>query len=200
MGENNFVADYIRANPEILKHTEALKNAVWAVKAECFNVFWANVAQCLKSHGIDLDLSNMKFVDSSYKEALVKRHGSPFEVSGELNKVSVFYEPRIDPPIYITIKMSSERKNLSPQLKSNVEIFEEKLREADFGKVNGNVGQWWCATVPLPCIKFNNDSELCEILEQKDGSNISNRASKTAEKIVKYIETTETLWCEIQRR
>jgi hypothetical protein len=171
MGEITFYSEHIRKNPEILRHADALRNAVEIAKSEIFSAFWAKVAECLNRHEITMDLSRMAFCDSRYAEAPVKHHGSPLEASGELKNVSVFYEPnRIDPPVYITIRMSSERKNLSPQLRSKVDELEKRLKQMDLGAVRGNVGSWWCAAAPLPHIKFGDGSELCEILKDKDGS------------------------------
>ena len=155
------------------------------------------VAEYLNSQGISIDISRMSFCYSGYVEALVQHHGSPFEASGELRKVSVFYEPKIVPPVYITIAMSCERKNLPQQLKSKVERFEEKLKEARLGEVRGNVGGWWCAPVPLSGIKFNDCNELYEILKDKDGVKIRDRAIEAAKKISKHIEVTESLWREL---
>ena len=197
MGENNFVSNYLRAHPEILKHADALRNEVESLKPECFNAFWNKVAEYLNSQAISIDLSRMTFCYSGHSEALVKHHGSPLEASGELRKVSVFYEPKIVPPVYIAIAMSSERKNLSQQLKSKVERFEEKLKEASLGEVRGNVGGWWCAPVPLSGIKFNDGNELYEILKDKDGGKIRDCAIEAAKQISKYIEVTESLWREL---
>jgi len=198
MGETNFVADYLHSHPEILKHADALRHAIWSTKSECFSTFWRAVAQNLIGEGITIDLNRMIFRDSGYSEALVKHHGSPFEASAELRKVSLFYEPKINPPVYITIGMSSERKNLPQQLRGRVEKFEEKLKEMNLGEVRGNVGSWWCAPIPIPHIKFNDGDELCNILKDIAGHEMLSRATEAAQKIIEYINVTESLWREIQ--
>ena len=198
MGENKFVLEYLREHPEILKHADAIREAVWSVKSECFSSFWRAVADRLKIQGINLDLTRMTFCDSGYSEALVEHNGSPFVAASELKNFSIFYEPKIiDSPIYITIRMSSERKNLSQQLKSKVERFEEKLKGRKLGNVRVNVGGWWCATVPLPYIRFSDGDEVCSILKDKDGGKMLNCAVEAATKISKYIEITESLWREM---
>jgi len=201
MGEITFYSEHVRKNPEILRHADALRNAVGSAKSEIFSAFWSKVAECLNRHEITLDLTRMAFCDSGYSEAPVKHHSDPFEASGELKKVSVFYEPnRIDAPVYITIGMSSERKNLSPQLRSKVEELEKRLKEMNLGAVRGNVGSWWCAAVPLPHIKFADGNELCEILKDKDGCKILSLATEAADQIAKYINATETLWREVNSK
>jgi len=198
MGENNFVTDYLRDHPNILKHADALRDAVESTKKECFNTFWIKVAEYLKKQSIIINPTAMFFFSWGNLEALVEHHNSPFGPSGELTKVIIFYNQKIDPPFYIAINLSIERNELPPQLKSKVDRLEEKLKKMQFGEVRGNVGLWWwCGAVPLPHINFNDGDELCKILNDKDGSIMQNRAIEAAEKITKYINVTESLWREV---
>ena len=198
MGERNYMLNYVREHPEILKHADALTEAVRGVKSECFDHFWKQVAEELLPHAIVLDLALIKFCDYGYTQASVKRPGCPFEAGGELVGVTVLYEPnKIAPPAYMTISMKYERKYLPEPLRTKIQRLEEKVKSLNFGEISGYAGSWHCAVVPLPQINFRDGEEMFKILKDPNRTLLKERAKETATKIALYLNSSESFWREI---
>jgi hypothetical protein len=198
MGETDFLVNYIRANPKIVKHADALWRAVQSLKPECFNEFWRTVAKHLEDKSIHINLARMQWRTSSFSQAAVEHPGSPFGGPSELNKPEVFYEPNEVIPVYIAIGLPMGRNGLSPMLKGKVERFEENLR-AFFKDLYAPPDLWhWCAVVPLPHPRFNEGDTICEFL--KGGSKMQVDAVEAAKKISEYIGVAEKVWREMQQQ
>src|SRR5690606_28820447 len=96
------------------------------------------------------------------------------------------------PPMYLSFKLATERHKLSETVKRFIKALEEKLKGERYGEVHGDPGTRFCASVPLPSFNFNDGKELCEILEDKTGNKMQQRAHEAAERIAKYIEFVES--------
>jgi len=199
MGEDNFVEDCLREHPEILKHIDALGRAANSLKKECFDAFWAKLAEQLKTQSTTIYMERMQWRTSSYSHSDVEHLGSPFGNPGELSNPTVFYEPSChNYPVYIAIGMGNKRNGLSPKLKDNVEILEAKLKDS-FKELQRRNDWNWCAVVPLPHPHFNDGEAICEFLQDKDGSKMQDYAKDAADKISQYIEVAEKAWREMER-
>lgn len=188
MGENNFASYYLRKHPEILRHTDALRDAVDSLKLEFFNAFWGKLEEHLKTQDIDVDLANKGWITWGSWQSEIKHSGRILGGQGELVKVAVFYGPNLCPsPSYIAIIHSKERKYLSSEMKSRVERMEECLRNS-FKEVSCQ--DWLCAVVAIPHPEFSNGEAICEFL--RDGSKMQHLATEAAKTISKYLKIAES--------
>jgi hypothetical protein len=197
MGESNFVADYVRKHPDILKHTAALQNAIESLKPELFNAFWVKVAEHLNAQDIIIDAKRMVWLTRSYSQSEVEHPGSPFGDQGELKKAVVFYEPNHPSPVYIALGLHEVRNSWSSMLKGKVARLEEALKIYFNEEVRGQT--WWCAEVAIPHPDFNSGDAIYDFLKEKDkdGSQMQAHAAKAANKVSKYIEVAEKTWREM---